>query len=212
TPVVSRARAGLPEEGFVFCSFNQGRKFNPASFSVWCRLLAAVPGAVLWLKEQHPLARDHLRREARERGIDPERLIFAPKTPTRAEHLARLRLADLALDTFPYNSHATGCDALWSGVPLITRIGETFPARVGASLLGAAGLRECVVEDWDAYFRLALDLARHPERLVTLRARLVAARATSPLFDTPGFARDLEGLYERMWRDHRAGRRELIRG
>ncbi|MBF0294300.1 MAG: tetratricopeptide repeat protein [Magnetococcales bacterium] len=210
--VVSRAQAGLPEEGFVFCSFNQGRKFNPETFAVWCRLLEAIPGAVLWLKEQHPLAREHLRREARELGIDPERLVFAPKTPTRGEHLGRLRLADLALDTFPYNSHATGCDALWSGVPLITRSGETFPSRVGASLLCAAGLREGIVEDWEGYFRLAVELARHPERLATLRERLVAGRATSPLFDTPGFARDLERLYERMWRDHRAGRRELIRG
>ncbi|MBF0294299.1 MAG: tetratricopeptide repeat protein [Magnetococcales bacterium] len=208
SPPVAPARGdvGLPEQGVVFCSFNTSHKFNAESFTIWCRLLREVPGSVLWLRDAHPRAVANLRREAGQRGIDPQRLRFAARAPTIEAHLDRLAVADLALDTFPYNSHVTGCDALWSGVPLLSRIGETFASRVGASLLMAVGLPELIVDNWEDYFALALALARDPDRLGEARARLVAA----PLFDTPGFARDLERLYARMWCDHLAGRREPI--
>ncbi|MBF0179231.1 MAG: tetratricopeptide repeat protein [Magnetococcales bacterium] len=202
----ARREAGLPERGVVFCSFNTSHKFNAESFAVWCRLLRDVPEGVLWLRDSHPQVAANLRREAGQRGIDPQRLVFAPRAPTIAAHLSRLALADLALDTFPYNSHVTGCDALWSGVPLLTRIGETFASRVGASLLTAVGLPELIVDNWGDYGALAVALASEPDRLGEMRARL----AVGPLFDTPGFARDLERLYARMWRDHLAGRREPI--
>ncbi|MBF0181167.1 MAG: tetratricopeptide repeat protein [Magnetococcales bacterium] len=207
----SRAAAGLPEHGFVFCSFNAGYKFNPDSFAIWCRLLRDLPGSLLWLRRlPWPSAMTRLRDAARQHGIDPERILFAPKTPTGEEHLARLALADLALDTFPYNSHATGCDALWSGVPLLTRMGESLASRVGASLLSAVGLPELITREWESYAELAMELARHPQRLSSLRQRLWRNRTTSPLFDTAGFTRDLESLYERMWQQQRTGKRAMI--
>ncbi|MBF0178499.1 MAG: tetratricopeptide repeat protein [Magnetococcales bacterium] len=200
----SRAQAGLPEQGFVFGSFNQSFKYNAATFDIWCWLLLAVPGGCLWLLQPNPEAMANLRREAAARGVDPKRLIFAPRLPL-PEHLARLALMDLALDTFPYTSHTTGSDALWCGVPLVTRIGETFASRVGASLLHAVGLPELITGDWEEYFLLALELARDPERLRAIREQLTANRATHPLFDSAGFARDLERLYRRMWRERGVG-------
>ncbi|MBF0294302.1 MAG: tetratricopeptide repeat protein [Magnetococcales bacterium] len=209
-PPPTRREAGLPDEGFVFCSFNQSVKFNPESFDIWCRLFHAVPGSVLWLRCDDALAQANLCNEAQSRGIDPSRLVFSPRMPGMAEHLARLSLADLALDTFPYNSHSTGCDALWCGVPLLTRIGEGFQSRVGAGLLRAVGLPELITTSWEAYLALAIALARDPGRLRDYRQRLLDSRSTSPLFDTTRFTRNLERLYERMWRDWRAGKREMI--
>jgi predicted O-linked N-acetylglucosamine transferase (SPINDLY family) len=205
----SRAEAGLPESGFVFCSFNQFIKINPSTFDIWCRLLAATPGSVLWLLDGHKpdTGQAHLRREARQRGIADERLVFAPVKAPPA-HLARLRLADLALDTFPYNSHTTASDALWAGVPLVTRIGQTFASRVAASLLTAHGLPELIAQDDEAYFALALSLANEPDKLRGIRQKLDAARLASPLFDTVGFTRDLERLYEAIWRQQSVPRNE----
>lgn len=137
-------------------------------------------------------------------------MIFAAKKPTPAEHLGRLRLADLALDTFPYTSHTTGCDALWAGVPLLTRMGDTFVSRVAASLLHAVGLPELVTRNWDDYLALALKLAEQPGQLAALRATLAANRLTQPLFDTERFTRDLERLYETMLARHRQGMRTPI--
>ncbi|MBF0461317.1 MAG: tetratricopeptide repeat protein [Magnetococcales bacterium] len=205
----TRQAAGLPEEGFVFCSFNQGYKMGPECFTVWCRLLQAVPGSLLWLLEPIPEAMTNLRREAAARGVDPDRLVFAPRRPL-PEHLARLALADLALDTFPYTSHTTGSDALWCGVPLLTRMGHTFASRVAASLLQAVGLPELITENGEDCFALAFDLATRPDRLHAIRARLAANRTTHPLFATVQFTRDLERLYARMWQDHSQGRREMI--
>ncbi|MDR0781106.1 MAG: tetratricopeptide repeat protein [Pseudomonadales bacterium] len=201
-PPLSRSEAGLPETGLVFCSFNQFIKINPGTFDIWCRLLSAIPGSVLWLLDQKANgeeAKADLRREAEKRGIAGDRLIFAAFRPLD-EHLARLQLADLALDTFPYNSHTTASDALWAGVPLLTRMGETFASRVAASLLTTHGFADLVVTTDEAYFDLALSLACAPGKLKTLRERLGAARLSTPLFDTARFARDLERLYEEIWR------------
>ncbi|MBF0294297.1 MAG: tetratricopeptide repeat protein [Magnetococcales bacterium] len=205
-----RAAAGLPDEGFVFCSFNNPGKFNPETFDVWCRLLHEVPGSLLWLRASNAIAEARLRQEALRRGIASGRVVFARKTPTREEHLSRLALADLALDTLPYNSHVTGMDALWSGVPLVTSLGEGFAGRVGASMLHALGLPELIAVGWEEYDTIALDLARDAERLQEIRRRLSINRLTFPLFDLPRFVRNLERLYERMWRDWRAGKREMI--
>lgn len=208
-PRPTRKQAGLPPEGFVFCCFNQTSKITPEVFDLWCRLLAAVPGSCLWLLVQSPVIQDNLRREAVARGMAPERLVFAPRLPV-AEHLGRLQLADLALDTFPYTSHTTASDALWVGVPLVTRIGETFASRVAASILSAAGVPELVTESPQACYELALDLATAPSRLGEIRARLVATRSTCPLFDSERFARDLENVFERMWANHLSGTKEPV--
>jgi len=204
-----RAAAGLPPQGFVFCSFNQSFKFNPESFDVWCRLLREIPGSVLWLLAAPAPAMDNLRREAQSRGVEGSRLIFAPRAPLD-EHLGRMQLAGLALDTFPYNSHTTASDALWAGVPLVTLKGQTFASRVAASLLNAADLPELATTTWDEYFSLAKALALDAQRLGALRKRLLDNRHTCPLFDTDRFTRDLEALYLRMWEQHQTGIRQLL--
>lgn len=206
----ARAEAGLPERGFVFCSFNQSYKLTPETFDVWCRLLVEVPGSVLWLLEPTAPAMANLQREARARGVAAERLVLAPRKPP-AEHLGRLGLADLALDTFPCTSHTTGSDTIWAGVPLVTRTGDTFASRVAASLLHAIGLPELVTRDWAEYFALAKSLALAPERLAVMRRKLTDQRLTAPLFDTERFTRDLERLYERIWRQHARGTKDIIR-
>jgi protein O-GlcNAc transferase len=205
----SREDAGLPASGMVFCSFNQSFKITPAMFDLWSRILRAIPDSVLWLLQSSDVTRANLQREARARGLAPERLVFAPQLPPD-QHLGRMQLADLALDTFPYTSHTTGSDALWAGVPLVTMIGETFPGRVAASLLRAAGLPELVTQDAESYFRVVLDLATNAARLHGLRQRLAQNRLDCPLFDAPRFARDLERLYQRMWENHCRGKHEAI--
>jgi len=199
----------LPSRGFVFCTFNQPSKITPDVFDLWCRLLRELPESCLWVLDPWPDATANLRREAEARGVAAERIVIAPRLPMAA-HLGRLQLADLALDTFPYTSHTTGSDALWVGLPLVTRIGETFASRVAASLLNAAGLPELVTSSAQAYCDLAFELATNLVRLRKLRARLVANRLTCPLFDSERFARDLERLYERMLADHVAGVRKAI--
>ncbi|BAI71349.1 hypothetical protein AZL_007110 [Azospirillum sp. B510] len=200
----SRAACGLPEDGFVFCCFNSTHKLTPALLDGWARILAAVPDSLLWLYAGNPQAADNLRREGEARGNDPRRLVFAAPLP-HAEHLARHRLADLFLDTLPYNAHTTASDALWAGLPVLTRRGTTFAGRVAASLLRAAGLPELIVEDQQAYEAAAISLARSPGRLRDLRHRLARALPTCPLFDTPRFTRHLEAAYRAMWDNHRSG-------
>jgi predicted O-linked N-acetylglucosamine transferase (SPINDLY family) len=200
----SRRGCGLPADAFVFCCFNNTYKITPAFFAVWMRLLKRMPGSVLWLLESNALARHNLRREAEQRGIAPDRLVFAPIQPV-AEHLARHRLADLFLDTLPCNAHTTASDALWSGVPVLTCAGATFAGRVAASAVAAVGLPELIAPSLEAYERLALDLARTPARLRDLRERLERNRAAAPLFDVAAYARHLEGAYARMWETWRAG-------
>jgi predicted O-linked N-acetylglucosamine transferase (SPINDLY family) len=200
----TRAEVGLPEQGFVFCCFNNAYKITPDVFEIWCGLLDEVAGAVLWLSVG-PEAQANLRREAEARGIDPERLIFASRVPSMADHLARLSLADLFLDTLPYNAHTTAPDALWAGVPVVTCAGETFPSRVAGSLLRAVGLPELVTERLDQYRDLALRLATHPDELRAIQQRLAENRLTTPLFDSERFTRNLEALYRRMWARHEQG-------
>lgn len=200
----SRADCGLPADGFVFCCFNSAYKLTPALFDGWARILAAVPGSVLWLYAGNPQVAANLRREGEARGLDPGRLVFAGPIP-HAEHLARHRLADLFLDTLPYNAHTTASDALWAGLPVLTRRGTTFAGRVAASLLRAAGLPELIVDGQEAYEAAAVDLARSPQRLRGLRERLIRDRQTCPLFDTPRFTRHLEAAYRAMWDIHLAG-------
>jgi protein O-GlcNAc transferase len=193
----SRAEAGLPQDAFVFCCFNHNWKLNEPVFAIWMRLLASVPGSVLWLKQAGEKAKANLRQAAKDRGIAPERLVFAQAAALDV-HLARHQLADLFLDTLPYNAHATACDALWAGLPLLTWRGTAFAGRVGASLLTAAGLPELIAETAQDYEALALALARDPARLKALRDRLAANRTTAPLFDTQRLTRDLEAAYLEM--------------
>ncbi|MFG1346731.1 tetratricopeptide repeat protein [Xanthobacter autotrophicus DSM 431] len=202
-PRPTRADCGLPEEGVVFCAFNNLRKVDPDTFAIWMRLLSAVPGSVLWLIAGDA-ARANLVREAEARGIGAERLVFAPPLPLE-EHLARLALADLFLDTFPYTAHTTASDALRMGVPLVTRTGRTFASRVAASLLHQVGLDDLVTADLRAFEAKAVALARDPAALGAAKARLDAARATSPLYDTARFARHMEAACETMVARFRAG-------
>jgi len=200
----SRAEAGLPPDGFVFCSFNRPWKITAPVFACWMRILEAVPGSVLWLKEVNPAQRRNLEARAARAGIDPARLVFAPSLPLEA-HLARHRLADLFLDTFPYCGHATACDALWAGLPVLTRKGATYAARLSASLLHTLGLDELATESLEDYEALAIALARDGKKLTELRTRLAAGRETSTLFDPARFARAIEAAYARILSDRLNG-------
>ena len=200
-----RAEAGLPETGFVFGTFNDLIKITPEMFSIWMRLLEQVAGSVLWQARANPTAIRNLRREAEARGIAGERIVFAPHVYAPEEHLARLRLADLFLDTLPYNAHATACDALWVGVPMVTLMGRSFAGRVGASLLNAVGLPELIAHSPAEYEALALKLARDCAAHAAVKAKLAANRGTYPLFDTARFTRTLEAAYLAMWERHQRG-------
>ena len=200
----SRAAQGLPHDAFVFCHFNQSYKLTPTVFASWMRILKQVPHSVLWLLQSNPLFPDNIRHEAQKAGIAPERIIFAPMI-SPAAHLARIRLADLFLDSSPYNAHTTASDALWAGVPLITVKGATFPGRVAESLLAAIGLPELVAADLSAYEDLALKLAGDAALLKTIRAKLDAARNSAPLFDTARFCRALEAAFTKMQETAKAG-------
>jgi predicted O-linked N-acetylglucosamine transferase (SPINDLY family) len=205
----TRAQAGLPEEGFVFCCFNNNHKINPRVFGIWMRLLQEVEESAIWLLEDNPVAARNLRREAERRGVAPQRVVFAPRVKME-EHLARQRLADLFLDTLPYNAHVTASDALWTGLPVLTRLGQTFAGRVAASLLTAAGLPELITHSWEDYEALALALARDPMRLADIKARLARNRSTCALFDTDRYRRRIEAAYITMW--ERAQRGEPAAG
>ena len=199
-----RADHGLPDQGFVFCSFNQIQKLEPLMFAVWMRILRQVPDSVLWLHTHSEEAPERLRAEATAHGIAGERLIFAKRLP-KAQHLERHRLADLFLDTRIYNAHTTASDALWAGVPVLTCMGEAFPARVAASLLRAVGLPELITYSLEEYAALAIRLATQPAELAMLRTKLADCRLRMPLFDTERFARHLEQAYELMWERHTQG-------
>ncbi len=196
--VTSRSEAGLPEAGFVFCCFNNNYKIGYAEFDVWMRLLQQIDGSVLWLFRSNMAAEGNLRKQAQKRGVDPLRLVFAEKME-HSEHLARHRLADLFLDTFSYNAHTTASDALWAGLPVVTKLGEGFAARVAGSLLYAIGLEELVTQTESEYEQLALELAQNPERLAALKAKLEDNRLTTPLFNTAQFTKHIEEAYQRVY-------------
>ena len=204
-PGPTRRQAGLPDAGFVFCCFNQVAKITPHTFAGWMRILTAVPGSVLWLSATHPTAQSHLWREAAQRGIEPKRLIFAERLAALPEHLARQRLADLFLDTLPYNAHSTASDALWAGLPLLTQLGESFAGRVAGSLLTAIGLTDLITSTPEQYEALAIALATDPARLASFRERLARNRLTAPLFDTRRYTRDLEAAFETIHTRYQAG-------
>lgn len=201
----SRADCGLPPTGVVFCSFNHDYKILPAVFAVWMRLLLQVPGSVLWLMSRSERSQRNLRASAQAAGIDPDRLVFAQRVPRVEDHLARYRVADLFLDTHPYNAHSTAADALLAGLPVLTCSGQSFPSRVAGSLLQAAGLPELVTHTVADYEQLALALARDPDRLAALKARLVERQRDSALFDVDAFTRHLETAYLAMWRQMQLG-------
>ncbi|HEV8392047.1 MAG TPA: tetratricopeptide repeat protein [Dongiaceae bacterium] len=203
-PAPTRADAGLPEDGFVYCCFNQSFKINRAMFELWLDLLRATPRAVLWLKDDNRWATAAFKEQARAGGVDPARLIFGRSLPLAA-HLARLTLADLALDCAPYGSHTTASDALWAGVPQIAYLADTFAARVSASLVSAIALPELIVRSPDEYRDLALRLASDRAALTQLKAKLAANRLTTPLFDSRQFVRHLEAGYQAIWQRCVAG-------
>jgi predicted O-linked N-acetylglucosamine transferase (SPINDLY family) len=194
----TRHEVGLPEHGFVFCCFNNNWKITPVFFDIWMRLLHEVEGSVLWLVRDNEGAERNLRREARQRGIDPSRLVFADRIPS-SQHLARHPLADLFLDTLPYNAHSTAVDALRMGTPLLTCMGTAFPARVAASHLHAIGIPELIVSNLEEYHALALKLARDPALFAALKAKLWRNRDTYPLLDTERATRGIEAAYTTMW-------------
>jgi predicted O-linked N-acetylglucosamine transferase (SPINDLY family) len=193
--VFTRRELGLPENGFVFCSFNNNYKVIPEVFDTWTQILLQTPGSVLWLYKDNDVAKDNLIEEAAARNVDPNRIIFAEKMPL-SEHLSRHRLADLFLDTFPCSAHTTASDALWSGLPIITMCGRSFASRVAGSLLFHVGLSELITYDRASYERLALELAHDPERLKKIKEKLTIAVKSSELFDTRAYAKNLESLFE----------------
>ena len=194
----ARAACGLPEASFVFCNFNQSYKLTPDAFAAWMRILKSVEGSVLWLLENNACFPENLRREAIRHGVAGERLVFAPMVPV-ADHLARLRLADLFLDSLPYTAHTTASDALWAAVPLLTCRGYSFAGRVAASLLQAVGLPELVTDTMADYESVAVRLTRDAPALRLLRQKLATNRSTAPLFDTDRFRRHIEAAYTGMW-------------
>lgn len=195
----SREEYGLPPEGLVLASFCQTRKINPPVFDRWMEALRHHPRAVLWLASGHPQAITNLRREAEARGVSGDRLVFALPVPSDADHLARYRVADLALDTFPYGSHSTAADALWVGCPLVAVTGESFVSRVSGSVLRAAGFPELVASSLGEYHELIRALMEHPARIGDLRQRITETRARCALFDVPRFVKALEDAYLEMW-------------
>jgi predicted O-linked N-acetylglucosamine transferase (SPINDLY family) len=198
----TRQALGLPEDDFVFCCFNNNHKILPATFAAWMRILKAVEGSVLWLLQDNPKVVENLRKEADKLGVDPNRLVFAERMAL-PEHLARHRQADLFLDTLPYNAHTTTSDALWAGLPVLTLMGQSFASRVAASLLQAIGLPELITSTPEEYEALAIELAKHPQKLTDIKQKLANNRLTTPLFDTPLFTQNMETAYlqmmERYW-------------
>jgi protein O-GlcNAc transferase len=201
--VFTRSEVGLPEDGFVFCCFNNVYKITPDMFDSWMRILNKVSESVLWLFEDNPAAAKNLRKEAIARGVSEERLVFAKRMPV-ADHLSRHRLADLFLDTLPYNAHTTASDALWSGLPVLTQLGNTFPGRVAASLLKAIDLPRLITQTQEEYESLAVELANHPEKLNQIKQELAANRLVSPLFNTQLSTKHIETAYKKMYERYQA--------
>jgi predicted O-linked N-acetylglucosamine transferase (SPINDLY family) len=192
-PTPTRQQYGLPESAFIFCAFNHNYKITPELYDVWMNILRRTSGSLLWLLADNPTARDNLINEATLRGVASDRLIFAPRVPP-SEYLARFKVADLFLDTFPFNGGTTASDALWAGLPLLTCSGNTFASRMAGSLLKGIKLDELITDSFAAYEDIAVHYANAPDKLNELRARLAINIHTTPLFDTPQFVKDLEAL------------------
>jgi len=203
--VPPRSELGLPEEAFVFCAFSNSYKFNPTTFDSWMRFLREVPGSVLWLRDGGAAMRTNLARESHARGVDPRRLVFAPKVAAMQDHLARHRQADLFLDTWPFAGHATARDALWAGLPVLTLVDESFASRVAASLLTCLNLPELITDHRAEYEECALSLARDRNKLAALRSRLSQSLRAEKVFDTALYCRHLEYAYTMMWRRSEQG-------
>lgn len=201
----TRAECGLPDEGFVFCSFSHDYKISPHVFDIWMRLLQQVQGSVLWLMSRSEISQRNLCKEAERRGVNGSRLIFAGRVPSVEDHLARYRQADLFLDTHPYNAHTTASDALMAGLPVLTCMGNSFPSRVAGSLLHALGVPELVTHSHAEYEALALRLAKEPQLLADFKAKIAANKSTCSLFDTKGFCFNLEAVYIAIWRAQQLG-------
>jgi protein O-GlcNAc transferase len=196
---------GLPEHGFIFCCFNSYQKYNPQILDRWSKLLFTVRDSALWITENNTYFKENLISEFEARGISRGRLVFAQRLDSMGDHLARLSLADLFLDTYPFNAHTTAIDALKAGLPVLTLKGESFASRVASSLLEAIGLPELVTTNQEAYEAMAIELATHPEKITDLRLRLSQNRNSSPLFDTPLFTKHLESAYTEMYKRYQAG-------
>jgi predicted O-linked N-acetylglucosamine transferase (SPINDLY family) len=201
---LSRAEAGLPENAFVFCSFNNSYKITPIAFDIWMRLLRDIEGSVLWLLEGNDNVKGNLQKEAANRGVDPARLFFAPRIKY-SDYLARYRLADLFLDTFPFNAGATASDALWAGLPLVTCSGQAFASRMAGSLLQAIGMPELITGSLADYEALARKLACNSDLMTSAKATLMRNRSDYPLFNTPLFTRNVEAAYTAMYQRYQAG-------
>jgi predicted O-linked N-acetylglucosamine transferase (SPINDLY family) len=201
--IFTKKELNLPEDGFVFCCFNQSYKITPYVFDIWMRLLRRVEGSVLWLMKDSDIGLNNLKNEAQKRGVEPDRMIFAEKM-SNVEHLARHRLADLFIDTFPYTAHTTCSDALWSGLPVITRMGESFVSRVSASLLTAIGLSELITKTEKDYEELIFKIANNKSLLSELKKKLNKNRLIKPLFNTKLFANNIESAFQIMHERYRS--------
>jgi predicted O-linked N-acetylglucosamine transferase (SPINDLY family) len=199
----SRSLHGLPEQGFVYCCFNNSWKILPEQFDIWMEILKRVGNSVLWFREHNLYCSKNLRSEAVKQGVDPERLVFAGYV-AHDVHLARYRLADLFLDTYPYNAHTTASDALWAGLPVLTQEGSTYAARVGSSLLHNLGLDELVTKTKVEYLELAVELAGNKSKLIKLKEKIDRNRVSFPLFDTPLFTTHIEAAYKAAYRIERS--------
>jgi predicted O-linked N-acetylglucosamine transferase (SPINDLY family) len=200
----TRSDCGLPEKGFVFCCFNNGYKIQPQTFQIWMRILQSVEGSVLWLYEDNATASANLREEAERLGVDSNRLIFAPRL-SMEEHLARHCMADLFLDTLPYNAHTTASDALWAGVPVLTCMGKSFAGKVAASLLNAIDLPELITYNEQEYEEKAVQIATHPQVLDSLKTRLSMNKTTSSLFNIGQFTSHFEAALSKMYSVYQSG-------
>jgi predicted O-linked N-acetylglucosamine transferase (SPINDLY family) len=200
----TRQQLGLPEQGFVFCCFNNNYKISPATFRCWMQILNKVTDSVLLIFSECEQVMQHLKAAASQQSIDPQRLVFAERLPL-PDYLSRYRQADLFLDTWPYNAGTTGSDALWAGLPLLTCPGAAFPSRIAASLLTAIGLEELIAANQDEYVKLAIEMANQPEKLATIRQKLAVNRLTSPLFDINGFCKHIEAGYTQIYQRYRDG-------
>jgi predicted O-linked N-acetylglucosamine transferase (SPINDLY family) len=205
TRLMTRSEMDLPEVGFVFCCFNNNYKIRPQEFDIWMRVLLKVEDSVLWLRNSNEWSQTNLRSHVETFGVDPSRLIFASRVPMD-EHLARHKLADLFLDTFTYNAHTTATEALWTGLPVVTKAGKGFSARAAASLLTAAALPELITETEQEYEELILHLASNPGRLAQVRKKLADNRLSTPLFNTERYTRHLENGYEQAYQRYFDGK------